>query len=275
VYGAFALVAVGALGWAVLAQPGPAPTGEPIELAPARPRAEAQSAAPVALALSVVARHPHDRGAFTQGLVWHEGKLFESTGLEGRSSLREVELDTGSVLRKVDLRADLFGEGLALVGERLVQITWRDGVAYEWSAGTFERLAERAYAGEGWGLCYDGQDLVMSDGSARLTFRDPASFEARRTVLVTKGGEPLPMLNELECVRGAVYANIWQTDEIVRIDPRSGRVTGTVDASGLLTAAERPGTDVLNGIAFVPETGRFLITGKLWPTIFEVELTEP
>ncbi len=229
---------------------------------------------PATLDLTVVARYPHDQEAFTQGLVWHEGRLFESTGLEGRSTLREVELRTGRVLRSVDLPRELFGEGLARVDGRLVQITWQSNVAYVWDLERFERVAQHRYAGEGWGLCYDGTSLVMSDGSDTLTFRDPATFAPRRTVRVTKLGRPTRWLNELECVRGEVYANVWQTDEILRIDPASGRVTGVLRARDLLTPEQREGADVLNGIAYVPETGRFLITGKLWPVMFEVEIRE-
>lgn len=229
---------------------------------------------PATLDLEVVARYPHDPEAFTQGLLWHDGRLFESTGLEGQSTLREVELASGRVLRRAELPREHFGEGLARVENRLVQITWQNHVAHVWDLERFEPVAEHRYTGEGWGLCYDGRSLVMSDGSDRLTFRDPETFAPRRTVRVTKLGRPVRWLNELECVDGAVYANVWQTDEIVRIDPESGRVSGVLGASGLLPPEDRQGVDVLNGIAYVPETGRFLITGKLWPTMFEVEIRE-
>ena len=218
----------------------------------------------------MLARYPHDTEAFTQGLLWRNGHLFESTGLYGESSLREVDLRTGTVVRRHDLPADLFGEGLAAVRDHLVQLTWKHGTALVWRTADFSVARQFAYEGEGWGLCFDGEHLVMSDGSDRLVFRDPDSFAVARTVHVTRDGAPVRALNELECVDGAVYANVWQTDEIVRIDPRTGRVEATIDAGGLLDAASRGHADVLNGIAFVPETGHFLITGKLWPWVFEV-----
>ena len=229
---------------------------------------------PVAYDVRVVARHPHDEEAFTQGLLWHEGKVFESTGLHGRSSLRRWDLDSGAVEERVEVAEDLFAEGLARVDDRFIQLTWQSGVALVYDVRTFRQLAELEYEGEGWGLCYDGEDLVMSDGSDTLFFRDPETFAVRRRVRVTKVGRPVRMLNELECAEGQVWANIWQRDEIIRIDPRSGHVTATVDASGLLTGAERRGRDVLNGIAWLPDRQRLLLTGKLWPAAFEVELVE-
>lgn len=227
---------------------------------------------PQALKLKVVATHPHDRGAFTQGLVWWQGRLFESTGQYGDSSLRRVDLRTGTVEQQVDLPDDVFGEGLALVERRLIQLSWRNGRAFVWDAATLEPKGELAYAGEGWGLCHDGKRLVMSDGTDKLTFREPATFAKVGEVSVTKAGMPVGNLNELECVDGHVFANVWMHEHIARIDPRTGEVTAWVDASGLLSPAERMGTDVLNGIAYVPETGRFLLTGKYWPAVFEVEL---
>ncbi|MBC7172462.1 MAG: glutaminyl-peptide cyclotransferase [Polyangiaceae bacterium] len=270
---AVAGIAAAVLGIAIVSHPGTEAVAEGVELR-ARRAERIATTVPATLELSIVARHPHDRGAFTQGLLWHDGRLFESTGLEGRSTLREVELTTGRVLRHRDLPADLFGEGLARVGDRLFQITWQNGVAYEWDIERFERIAEHRYPGEGWGLCFDGESLVMSDGSDTLTFRDPNTFASHRTVRVTKLGRPARHLNELECVEGSVFANVWQTDEILRIDPESGRVTGVLVASGLLPRNEAREADVLNGIAYVPETGRFLLTGKLWPTLFEVEIVE-
>lgn len=218
----------------------------------------------------MIASFPHDRRAFTQGLVWDGHHLLESTGGYGSSSLRRVELETGAVLQQVDLPRDVFGEGLAGVGDRLVQLTWRAGLAAVWDAATFRSVDELAYAGEGWGLCFDGRELVMSDGSSELVFREPSSLAESRRIQVTLDGHPVKRLNELECVDGQVWANVWMTEELLRIDPASGRVTATVDARGLLEPSERRGTDVLNGIAYRPETGTFLITGKLWPRIFEV-----
>lgn len=226
---------------------------------------------PESLTVRVLSSFPHDRGAFTQGLLWHEGKLFESTGLNGSSSLRQVNMRTGVVERKVDLEDRFFGEGLTLIGDRLIQLTFRNETALVWNLGSFERVGQYEYQGEGWGLCYDGQRLIMTDGSSQLSFRDPASFELLGRVNVLMNGDPVVRLNELECVDGQVYANIWMTDTIVRIDPAFGEVTARIDASGLLSAEEKPGSDVLNGIAYLPESKTFLITGKLWPRLFEVE----
>lgn len=222
------------------------------------------------LQVQVVAQHPHDPQAFTQGLVWSNGTLYESTGLLGRSSLREVKLD-GTVLRRRDLAPNLFGEGLELVGDELLQITWQNGVLLRYDVDTFEPKGTQRYEGEGWGLCFDGTDLWMSDGSARLTRRDPVTFAAKGTVDVTSDGKPLTMLNELECVAGTIYANVWTTDEIVRIDPGTGKVTAVIDAAELRRAAGVTDRDaVLNGIAYDDASGNFLVTGKLWPALFEV-----
>ncbi len=222
------------------------------------------------LRVQVVQTYPHDPGAFTQGLVLAGGRLFESTGLEGRSSLREVDLATGKVVRRLDVAAPVFAEGLALVGSRLFQITWKHETAYTYDRDTFKKGPSFAYTGEGWGLCYDGHELVMSDGSARLSFRGSATFQQTREVMVREEGRPVGQLNELECVGPQVYANVWMTDRIVRVDPKTGTVTASIDASGLLIPAERYGTDVLNGIAYDASNETFLITGKLWPKLFRV-----
>jgi len=227
---------------------------------------EAQS-----LTVKVLAEHPHDPGAFTQGLLWYSGKLFESTGQFGQSGVRRVELPTGNVELGTSVSADLFGEGLAEFDHQLIQLTWKNGKALYWDLATLKPIKEVAYEGEGWGLCFDGNRLVMSDGSDRLTFRDPKSFAEVGHVDVRKDGSVVRNLNELECVDGQVYANIWQYDYIARIDPETGNVTGWIDAANLLSPAERRGTDVLNGIAYVPDTKRFLLTGKNWPKLFEVQ----
>lgn len=228
---------------------------------------------PVELAPRVEARYPHDPGAFTQGLLLADGMLYESTGLYGRSSLREVDPGSGEVIRVRHLDDRYFGEGLALVEDRLIQLTWRSGRAFVYRLDTFEQLDVFDYQGEGWGLCYDGEELWMSDGSASLTVRDENDFEVLRRVEVTRAGEPVALLNELECVGDQIFANVWQTDLIVRIDKGSGRVDGVIDASGLLGPAELaalPADGVLNGIAYDPEADRFLLTGKLWPKLFSV-----
>jgi glutaminyl-peptide cyclotransferase len=226
------------------------------------------------LRVHVVRSYPHDRRAFTQGLVFDNGKLFESTGQVGQSSLREVEIATGRVIRKVDVPPPIFGEGLALVGNQLIQLTWQNGRALVYDKHTFARTGEHAYKGEGWGLCTSGQELVMTDGSATLTFRRTRDFGVIRTVTVTLDGQPLPQVNELECVGPHVYANVWMRDLIVRIDPKSGRVTQRIDAPNLLSPIERQGIDVLNGIAYDPGDQTFLITGKLWPKLFRVRFVK-
>jgi glutamine cyclotransferase len=223
----------------------------------------------------VVDSFPHDPRAYTQGLLSFGDQLFESTGLRGRSSLREVDLATGRVLRQVELPDALFGEGLALVGPNLVQLTWTSGVARVYDRKTFRLLEEYRYSTQGWGLCFDGKRLVMSDGSSTLFFRDPRTFELQGQVNVRAAGEPRERLNELECVGNRVYANVYGTDWILEIDPGSGAVTTAIDASGLLGADEKRGADVLNGIAYRMGSGTFLLTGKLWPRLFEVEFVEP
>jgi glutamine cyclotransferase len=225
---------------------------------------------PAALKVKVLRTYPHDRNAFTQGLIWRDGTLYESTGLVGRSSLRKVDLATGDVKQQIAIAAPYFAEGLADVGNRLFQLTWQHGRVFVYDKSTFNRVGEMAYQGEGWGLCHDGRSLIMSDGSDALTVRDPGTFALTRTLQVTENGRPVPRLNELECVEGEIYANVWTTDTIMRIDSKTGRVTARIDASGLLPDTDRPGTDVLNGIAYDPADRTFLITGKLWPKLFRV-----
>jgi glutaminyl-peptide cyclotransferase len=226
------------------------------------------------LRAEVVDTHPHDPAAFTQGLELVDGVLYEGTGLEGESTLRATDPDTGAVRRQTALPDDLFGEGITVVGDTIWQLTWQDGVAIRRDRATLAERGRVSYDGEGWGLCHEdnGDDrLVMSDGTATLTFRDPETFDAIGEQDVTDAdGRPVEHLNELECVDGTVYANVWQTDRIVRIDPAAGRVTATVDLTGLLPAQEREDADVLNGIAAIPGTDEFLVTGKLWPTMFRV-----
>ncbi len=234
---------------------------------------DAEATAPSQLRADVVEAYPHDPEAFTQGLLLHQGALYESTGLYGHSSLRQVELTTGKVLRRVDLPAELFGEGLALAGSKLVQLTWREGVATTYDLATFVRNGQFTYSGEGWGLCFDGTQFIQSDGSHRLIFRDPITFAVTRQLAVTEMGRQVGALNELECVGDTVYANIWMTEDIVEVSKLNGTVRATIDAGGLLAPSERAALGqgaILNGIAHDPTNGTFLLTGKLWPKVFRV-----
>lgn len=234
------------------------------------------SAAPQQLRVEVLASYPHDTGAFTQGLELRGDLLYEGTGRYGRSDIRVVEPSTGAVRARVALPDSAFGEGITIVGQRIWQLTFLEQYAFLRDRATLGEIRQVAYDGEGWGLCHDParRRLVMSNGSADLTFRDPDTFAPLASVTVTRDGEPLRAINELECVGDAVWANVWLTDQIVRIDPDTGVVDAVVDASGLLTEAEEAGADVLNGIAAVPCTDTFLITGKLWPRTFHVRFTD-
>lgn len=222
------------------------------------------------LRAEVVETLPHDATAFTQGLELAGDTLYEGTGMEGESSVRAVDPATGEVLREVPLPDDLFGEGITVVGDTIWQLTWRDGVALRRDRETLAERDRVGYEGEGWGLCHDGERLVMSDGTAELTFRDPETFAETGRVEVRDGDDPVTQLNELECVDGQVYANVWHTDRIVRIDPETGLLTATVDLEGLLSESELADADVLNGIAAVADTDEFLVTGKYWPKMFRV-----
>lgn len=222
------------------------------------------------LTVDVHRKIPHDPEAFTQGLVWWRGKLYESTGRRGRSQVRRIDPATGRVEHRVAIPFTFFGEGLAGDGRRLVMLTWHAERAYVFALPGLDRLGTLGYRGEGWGLCHDGIRFAMSDGSNRLTFRDSASFAPVGEVAVTFEGKALAGLNELECVHGDVYANVLGHDTIVRIDPKTGFVTARVDAAGLLEPVEARHADVLNGIAYAPQPDRFYVTGKLWPAMFEV-----
>lgn len=222
------------------------------------------------LRVDVIERHPHARDAFTQGLLWHGGRLYESTGMRGRSTVRLVDLLTGQTERQLELDPGLFGEGLALVNDRLIQLTWTSGKALVYRRDDFTKVAEFAYQGEGWGLCHDGKHLYMSNGSDTLTVRDPDTFQIIERRQVTIRGRPQGRLNELECVNGQIYANVWEYDQIIRFDPATGQVNAIIDSSRLLSPDERQSVDVLNGIAYMAEREHFLITGKYWPYVFEV-----
>jgi glutaminyl-peptide cyclotransferase len=225
------------------------------------------------LRVQVLATTPHDPTMFTQGLEIDNGLLYEGSGRFGQSRLRATALDgrdPAAQVRQTTLPAPLFGEGITVAGTRLWQLTWRNGIAIERDPTTLAERRRIGYAGEGWGLCYDGHRLVMSDGSDRLTFRDPSSFAPVGGVRVWLNGEPAYELNELECAHGAIWANMWGSDRILRIDPRTGTVTAVANAGGLLDAKQQAHADVLNGIAAIPGTDQFLITGKDWPTMFRV-----
>lgn len=225
--------------------------------------------------ITVVHTYPHDPQAFTQGLLYRDGFLYESTGMHGRSSIRKVNLETGRVLQQANLPADVFGEGMTVWGNELFGITWQSQTGYVFDLASFKLKRTFAYPGEGWGLTQDGHQLIMSDGSNELRLLDPATLRETRRVAVTVNGVPVDQLNELEWVNGEIYANIWQTDVIARIDPASGNVVGWIDLSGLLRAERRQmgPDDVLNGIAYDPASGRLFVTGKQWPKLFEIKLT--
>ena len=222
------------------------------------------------LRVQVVSTMPHDTSAFTEGLEISGGTLYESTGLIGVSSLRAGPLDQAPTTR-VALPSPLFGEGVTVLGPTLWQLTWQNGIAIERDSSTLAELHRVSYQGEGWGLCHQPGRLVMSNGSDRLTFRDPMTFAPVGEVTVHSTVQTYSQLNELECVGDVVYANVWQTDEILRIDSKTGAVTGLIDASGLLATDQEAGVDVLNGIAAIPGTDEFLVTGKLWPVMFRVK----
>jgi glutamine cyclotransferase len=221
----------------------------------------------------IVHSFPHDRSSFTQGLEYHDGLLYEGTGLKGQSRLRVERLETGGIIRQVDVPEEYFGEGITVFGNRIFQLTWQAHIGFVYGRSTFRPLGRFRYSGEGWGLTNDGKQIYMSDGSAQIRCLDPASLHELRRITVHDGAREIPMLNELECVDGEIYANIWQTDRIVRFRPSNGAVTGWIDASGLLTADDqREPVDVLNGIAYDTAGKRLFVTGKLWPKLFEIQL---
>lgn len=221
----------------------------------------------------VVHVYPHDPRAFTQGLIYLGGHLYESTGLRGQSSLRMEDLDSGKILQYADMPAQYFGEGLTNWGSTLIQLTWQSHTAFIYDRFSFRVQRTFQYPGEGWGLTQDGKDLILSDGTAALRFLDPATFREVRRITVKSQGVPVTKLNELEYVHGEIYANIWYTDRIARISPQTGAVLGWIDLSGLLAPNERtdPG-EVLNGIAYDAQHDRLFVTGKLWPKVFEIRV---
>lgn len=247
------------------------------------PQQQDQAAVPFRVSnytYEVINTYPHDPAAFTQGLVYHQGLLYESTGLNGQSSLRRVELQTGQILRKVDVPQQFFAEGLALFNNRLYQLTWITPITFVYDLDSFSLLRTFGYTGagwgatqEGWGLTHNGHSLIMSDGTSQIRFLDPETFQVQRTINVLDEGRSVRQLNELEYIKGELFANIWQTDRIARIDLQTGRVTGWVNLAGLLKAEDRTRpVDVLNGIAYDDAGDRLFVTGKLWPKLFEIKL---
>lgn len=234
------------------------------------PAAQRRSA-PVA-GYQIVRSYPHDPQAFTQGLVYHDGFLYEGTGLNGRSGIRKVRLETGEVVQSQPLASQYFGEGIAIVGRRLIQLTWQTQVGFVYDLATFTREGTFNYKGEGWGLTYDGTRLIMSDGTEWLRFLDPSTQQEIGRVAVKEAGRTVTQINELEMVKGELYANVWGSDRIARISPKTGELLGWIDLKGLLSPRESSGVDVLNGIAYDAKGDRLFVTGKLWPRVFEIKV---
>src|ERR1700691_1104080 len=221
----------------------------------------------------IVKSFPHDPNAFTQGLVYRDGFLYEGTGLKGQSSLRKVRLETGEVVQQIDLAPEFFGEGIALVKSEIVQLTWQSQTGFVYNLSDFHLLRQFSYSGEGWGLTTDGHEVFMSDGTPEIRVLDPGTLTERRRFTVHDGTTPIKELNELEFVEGEIFANVWQTDRIARISPRTGEVLGWIDLTGLLSPVyRRESGAVLNGIVYDSERKRLFVTGKLWPNIFEIAL---
>ena len=234
--------------------------------------APAQKKAPT-FGYTVAHVYPHDPQAFTQGLLFLDGALYEGTGLNGRSSIRKVRLENGEVLQLQKLDPQYFGEGIAVMGGRLFQLTYTSGVGFVYDRATFQRTGTFTYPGEGWGLTHDGTRLIMSDGTAYLRFIDPKTLKQTGRLRVRDGATPVVSLNELEYVKGEILANVWQTDRIARISPRTGEVTGWIDLKGILSPRDAAqGVDVLNGIAYDAAGDRLFVTGKLWPKLFEIKI---
>ena len=250
------------------------PTATPSVTATPRPTVTPTSVPPVVYSYRIVNTYPHDPDAFTQGLVVQNGVLYEGTGLRGGSSLRRVDMVSGNVLKSRELPDTYFGEGITVWRDRIVQLTWQSRVGFVYDRDTFDLLSQFSYSTEGWGITHDGKHLIMSDGSATLRFLDPDSLTVVGQIAVTDGSIPVTRLNELEYIDGEIYANIWQTDWIARIDPVAGRVVGWIDLSGILRPEDRKErVDVLNGIAYDADERRLFVTGKWWPKLFEIVLT--
>jgi glutaminyl-peptide cyclotransferase len=239
-------------------------------MAPAAQRRQPASAA--VTGYHIVKIYPHDPAAFTQGLVFLDGIFYEGTGLKGRSSIRKVKLESGEVLKIQNLDAQYFGEGIAVVGDELIQLTWQSGIGFVYDKNSFERKRTFTYTGEGWGLTYDGTRLIMSDGTPSIRFLDPKTLKETGRLDVKDGRLPVDDINELEMVKGELFANIWSSDRIARIDPKTGQVIGWIDLTGILDPRDRVNIDVLNGIAYDAAGDRLFVTGKQWPKLFEIKL---
>jgi glutamine cyclotransferase len=238
----------------------------------AQPRSS-HTPTPVQYTYKVVHVYPHDRTSFTQGLEYRAGFLYEGTGLNGRSKLRKVELETGRAVQEAPLPPEYFGEGITVLNQRIVQLTWQTHKGFVYDQPTFRQLRSFEYPGEGWGLTNDGKQIFMSDGTSQIRCWNPETLQEKQRLTVRDGQTPVESLNELEYVRGEIYANVWQSDRIARISPVTGRVLGWVDLTGLLTREERAaGVDVLNGIAYDSIGDRLFVTGKLWPKLFEIKV---
>jgi glutamine cyclotransferase len=230
------------------------------------------SSAPIRYTYEVVNTYPHDRNAFTQGLVFDGGVFYESTGIYGQSSLRCVELETGEIIQFQALQSQYFAEGITILGDKIIQLTWQSRIGFVYDKHSFDLLQEFNYSTEGWGITYDGSKLIMSDGTATLYFLDPKSFENIGQVEVRDNGSLVSKLNELEYVRGEIYANIWCEEKIAAIDPQTGQVKGWIDLSGIKDPADQDSQKVSNGIAYDVEADRLFVTGKMWSKVFEIKL---
>ena len=244
----------------------------PAAAEPANNSAQAADPAPAIYNYRIVHTYPHDRNAFTQGLFYLNGKFYESTGQVGQSTIRKVHFEDGRVLQSVPIPPGLFGEGITNFGNEIVSITWQGGNGYRWDLATLRRNGEWHYEGEGWGLTQNGTDIIMSDGTSAIRFLDPVTLAERRRITVTIQGTELTELNELEYVNGEIYANIWQTPRIARIDPNTGRVTGIIDLTGIANVNTASADAVLNGIAYDAQGDRLFVTGKLWTRLYEIDL---
>jgi len=239
---------------------------------PTRPTSPANGPVPK-YGYQIVNIWPHDSNAFTQGLILMDGQLLESTGEEGRSSLRRVDLESGRVLKKVDVPVPYFAEGIAMLNGKIYQLTWQHHVGFIYDAQTFERTGQFNYEGDGWGLTTDGQSLILSDGTNHIKFINPVDFKVTRTISVVDGQRPIDQLNELEWVNGEIYANVWHDNRIATIDPQSGHINSWIDLNGLIPPGELQDQEaVLNGIAYDPANNKLFVTGKLWPRLFEIKV---